>query len=430
MASASTLSDHQRALRDRAVAASLDTKSRPFMEEQSLLIIDYPEARDKHSVIYDSDDAELLMADDLDLSEIRFIPDVAGFFLVGSGRIEVRVRTRSWMALQGIPGAELELSLGSEESLDEGEEEIVFERTPNRPHVEVHKGEVSLVLGPATERFRRVMAIGGGWNQAAYTLSVEGSKHSTTEDVVEVLTRLADAFFFDLDARYGVPIEIEPRRERVRVLRQETLKSPPEFPSNKYHPQPVALYRYGRSALGLPLLSFLAFYQALEFFFPIFTQEEITKRVRQALVSPRFDPNDEVSLLKVIGIVRPNRGISAGEREQLRSVIRRCLSIETIENFVNSSEHSRVYFCDKRQTIKNVAPLNMNGGADLRDQVADRIYDIRCRVVHTKSDGGDGAVELLLPSSKEARSIGPDIELVRVAAQEAIIAASSPLDPR
>lgn len=62
---------------------------------------------------------------------------------------------------------------------------------------------------------------------------------------------------------------------------------------------------------------------------------------------------------------------------------------------------------------------------NLRQEVADRMYEIRCRIVHTK--GSEGEMELLLPFSTEAKRLGYDIELIEFIARKVIVAASRPL---
>jgi hypothetical protein len=66
--------------------------------------------------------------------------------------------------------------------------------------------------------------------------------------------------------------------------------------------------------------------------------------------------------------------------------------------------------------------------ADLRNEVADRIYDIRCKIVHAKSDGGPSNAEPLLPFSKDADSLGFDIGLARYIARRVLINSSTPLN--
>lgn len=67
--------------------------------------------------------------------------------------------------------------------------------------------------------------------------------------------------------------------------------------------------------------------------------------------------------------------------------------------------------------------------ADLRNDVADRIYDIRCKIVHTKNDLREGEPELLLAFSAEAQRLDFDIELVQYVARSVLIAGSSPMRP-
>jgi hypothetical protein len=104
------------------------------------------------------------------------------------------------------------------------------------------------------------------------------------------------------------------------------------------------------------------------------------------------------------------------------------LEVSEIVEFIESDKRYLDHFCSKSQVIKGVQKIYLQGTqTDLRDQIADRLYAIRCRVVHTKQDGGGAEVELLLPSSREARSLNPDVQLMRLIAQKVLIAQAQPL---
>lgn len=57
--------------------------------------------------------------------------------------------------------------------------------------------------------------------------------------------------------------------------------------------------------------------------------------------------------------------------------------------------------------------------------MSQRIYEIRCRIVHTKA--GEHDVDLLLPFSAEARILAFDLELLEFIVRTALIAGSRPL---
>lgn len=62
---------------------------------------------------------------------------------------------------------------------------------------------------------------------------------------------------------------------------------------------------------------------------------------------------------------------------------------------------------------------------DLLEATTERIYEIRCRIVHTKdSDGERGQ---LLPFSSEADRMVHDIELSEMLARSALVAGSRSL---
>jgi hypothetical protein len=58
-------------------------------------------------------------------------------------------------------------------------------------------------------------------------------------------------------------------------------------------------------------------------------------------------------------------------------------------------------------------------------QVAERIYDLRCRIVHSK-DSGDESVSPIRPFERETRLMRHDLSLIRFVAQRVLIASSRP----
>src|SRR5262249_41635905 len=98
-----------------------------------------------------------------------------------------------------------------------------------------------------------------------------------------------------------------------------------------------------------------------------------------------------------------------------------------LRRFLTESDDRAEFFSNKQKGLTNHKLPIANKEADLRNDVADLIYDIRCKIVHTKGDGYEGDLELLLPFSKEAELLFHDIELLQYIARQVLISASSPL---
>ena len=175
----------------------------------------------------------------------------------------------------------------------------------------------------------------------------------------------------------------------------------------------------------MPLLQFLAFYQAIEFYFPAFFNAEISRRIRAIIKDPAFRVDREADLAKVVGAARPRGAPGGSEKDQLRATLRECVSDDDVLAFLKKDK-SRMEFFGSKQKGLTACTLNpKNKGEPLVQQVADRVYDIRCKVVHVKADEGDAEVELLLPYTEEAEKLDQDIELVRMLARKVLVCSSS-----
>lgn len=341
-----------------------------------------------------------------------------------SGRIEAQIAgggpggQLNARRFQQLPGVEII----AEDDTDDDHEAFDEESTPARNvpaknwRLVVQQGEVSIEISPASEDFFVLLERG-------ITLKMYGITTSTHDESLAALERYGAALLFDLDLVYGLPFQLAKLRAANRRRLRKQPDHPPKFPRNAYAGQALELYQYGRTAGGLPLLEYLAYYQSVEYFFPFFAREQIVNSVRTQLVHPKFDPLDDAALGRLINLAGPAARGGMAEREQLRATIRACITEPDLRDFVESLPEYIDHFCSKSQTIKGVGALQLDGNkTDLRDQVADRIYAIRCRIVHAKQDGGGSSDEVLLPSSSEAASLQSDIELLRLVAQQALIA--------
>ncbi len=181
----------------------------------------------------------------------------------------------------------------------------------------------------------------------------------------------------------------------------------------------------------MPLLQFLAFYQAIEFYFPVYSRGEAIKQLRTLLKNPGFSVQDDHDIGRLLSAVQTGRSGGFGkELDQLRATILHCVGAGDLREYLASDELFRKFY-ETESDWKAVSSKKIQLGnvdADLRNDVADRIYDIRCKIVHARGDGGPANTELLLPFSKEADLLGFDIELARYVAREVLIASSSRLD--
>jgi hypothetical protein len=165
-------------------------------------------------------------------------------------------------------------------------------------------------------------------------------------------------------------------------------------------------------------LAFLSYYQTLEYFTPSAVRQSTFKTIRRELRDPKFDRESDTSILRIVSAAE--RSSRFAEADQLRTLVREYVRRNRLEEFFAADWGN--YFT-KHGPISGVEIINAsNPTKDLGDQVADRIYRIRNRIVHAKDDPRYEDARVMLPRSQEAAALRPDIELVRLLAMEAILA--------
>jgi hypothetical protein len=188
----------------------------------------------------------------------------------------------------------------------------------------------------------------------------------------------------------------------------------------------MALYWYGRAAGGMPLLRFLAFYQVLEFYFPIHADQEARQRVKSVVKNPAFSPHRETDISRLIHAIAPGMRASGDERSQLAATVRVSMSADAIRKYLQTNQYRLDYFSGKKKHSPAKTRLKPDFDDDsLLSALAERIYEIRCRIVHTKDLPTEDSQ--LLPFSAAADQMEPDIGLIEAAAQGALVAASREL---
>lgn len=401
-------------LRSRAAAAGIDVR---VGGEQKRVIFSVPNGRNSRSMVLNKKRLDDLLS--IDFESFSFLGDVDAIWNSQTGEIEASVTldgTRGFFArrplmLNGLPGVE-ELDPAPEAPSEQ--EDLSYPRPEKNWRLRLRQdGREIEFSAPSTA--------GETYLGETVTLKLRGFEPQSHDEALDALERISAAVFFEMDALYAISLAIPELPSRSQRDADRAATKPLEFPRRVYSTDALALYRYGRSSAEFPLLEFLAYYQSVEYFFPLFAQEQTTKAIRAALLDVTFNPNEDRDILRLASLAAPGERAGLSERDQLKAVLRACFDPSGLDNVVDQIDPEGSHFFPNRQKIKGVPQLRRKDKQyDFRDQVAERIYRLRCRVVHTKLDGEPET--LLLPSSAEAKALGPDIKLLRYIAQRVLFA--------
>ena len=206
-----------------------------------------------------------------------------------------------------------------------------------------------LVLSPPSGPFLSLVRT--KYHSPRATFKVEGVQIAQHDQSVELLERLANAFFFQIDLVHHFHVRLSRFRESPRsYIRPDNRPVPPalEFPRNEFDDAPMTLYWYARGALGMPLLKYLAYYQCIEYYFPAYSKADARRRIRAIIKKPTFR-SDRDSDIGLILELMTGRGQGLGdERSQLRATLLECLDPASLRTFLTAYDERSEFFESRR----------------------------------------------------------------------------------
>ncbi|MDB4999975.1 MAG: hypothetical protein JWR76_1052 [Mucilaginibacter sp.] len=298
--------------------------------------------------------------------------------------------------------------------------------------------EVKIIIGESSDTFsflsgnKRESLMFRKRLRKFQTIRLEGLKFENHNQAKELLSTIGNSVFFQIDLITNIPVHLAFDRDiqrkirfRRKVAREGLTFTAPRF---QYDFEAISLYWYARTSVNMPLLQFLAFYQVLEFYFPVYSSKDAQEKVKTLLKDPTFDKSSDKNIARILEIVKVyGKGKSFGdERSRIRATILACVDQEDLNNFFNENTARKDFFDEQKKSkslvLQKISFIRKDH--DIRLDVANRIYDLRSRVVHTKDDAD---MELLLPYSTDLAYIKYDIDLIEFLAKKVLIASGKPL---
>ena len=278
-----------------------------------------------------------------------------------------------------------------------------------------------------------------GMSDELVTLKVSGITLRDRQHGEEVLRAIAQSLSFDLEARFGRGFSLYPRfdwnslRNRKRADERGSgtvnpVRQPLKLTLNAYAREATSYYWHARKVESVPLAAYLGYYQVLEYHFQRYLHQDLIKLVRRRLKDPGLDIDSDHDLARLMSAVDGALRRRNSELQQLTVTLSNCLDPENLAQFIANDESLSTHLT-RKDGIPGIPTVPSNlAESSLVERVAERIYKLRCRIVHSKGESRGNEIFLLVPESHDALSVKEDIKLVRFVAQSVIIASSDTLD--
>lgn len=298
-------------------------------------------------------------------------------------------------------------------------------------------GQISVSLGYSSREFAILSTykeghrpdFGRDTTRFRLTLKIESIATKTQEEAKKILEKISNSVFYQFDVLYDVIITLCPRKETRMERMKRTKKSSFSEVDRKeitldyeYDEIPMSLYLFGQSSNYSPIFKYFALYQVLEYYFPIYTTMAEKFRIQNLIKDPKFNINRDSDVVKLFSIIKENSMNSTeSEREQLSITLRAIINGDDIIEFIQSNEVLNEYYKNKSAKNLSAKKLRLADNIGIVNDVAERIYEIRCRIVHNKASEIDNKI---LPMTEDVDYLVNDVTLLEFIARKIIIANS------
>lgn len=256
-------------------------------------------------------------------------------------------------------------------------------------------------------------------------LRLDGFQLQGCEDAEKKAQMMADTVSYQIARQTGIaliPIKRERLKERDRRLRRP--REGFEIKAYQYEHAGVAQYMAGLDDSLNPLVRFWSFYQVLETFFGVFMQKEVLLRVAQEMKKPGFSAHNDQDVMDVVRIASGVVG-GAPERDSLKACIKAVETPEDMAELIESLSLDQLATAPQKGGL-SARLVRVSEGRISLDDLADRIYDIRCRIVH--SGGGVGRTEeSLFPGHHLEGAVEAELPIIQRLAEGCLDGTSAPL---
>ena len=417
-------------LLERAANAGIETKVQErdvINDTVTFWTIFIPSGKETRRLVFSSEKR----ADDIlstNFEKISFLNDYDAIVDLKTGNIEALLSPRG-----SFSNRLMERRLGLSDMLDSsGEVSAEDEFKKNCLYCDGPDG-IRLEISPCSDNIYFLCGHGGRTGmRRPVSLTISLHKSIDYETAVNILETISNSLFFQIEIEKSVTLSLRRNLGRRRPMRLKTAEDADgvkiHYPSYEYDRAPISLYWYAKSARGMPLLQFLAYYQVVEFYFPNFTKLEAIRNARKILKNPTFRIDRESDLTKLVSSIAGSGRIGGSERVQMQTTVAEVLSLEEVKSYFEENEDVADVIKKKQKGITDKTINIAREGYDYRTDIASLLYDIRCRIVHTKNDGENGKSELLLPFSSAEDGLWAYIEVMQLVARHALIRSSSVLN--
>lgn len=266
-------------------------------------------------------------------------------------------------------------------------------------------------------------------------LRIRGVQLNTSNIHEEDLESLFNSLFFDLKCLRNEYLEVytyhflgESYKIRSSRNNQENLNNYKLIFKNLI-PELIEYFKVADQIDYLPF-KFLCYYHILEYFLDKSAHLAIKRKLDSVLYQPDFDANSNTYIDEILQTFKDEGDRLKSDKLKIQRVLQEFLSKEKVLKFINDLGLKNHFLNDQIfefQSKVTLTQIKTDNDFQLFKSLADRIYSIRCSIVHSNPDFGIKKGVPFVSSKINLSILEKEIYLLEEIGKELIIGSKMPV---
>lgn len=229
------------------------------------------------------------------------------------------------------------------------------------------------------------------------------------------LKSIAESSLYNVSYGYGVGLVPVKSWERSLHFLDTGKKETVQFPLRTYNHELVAYYQMALVGESL-ILSYLALYKILEYFYTAASEHLLHEKIKEQLVAPDFS-HTKVNKLRDLAKAIRKFDQKMDEKRMLQTVFDQHIDKDGLRTWVEDfDKENSAYFTTERELFGECNRVDTSDN-QLFPTIGARIYHIRNALVHNK----EGEVSRFIPFSGQEKILAKEAPLLRRISEELIL---------
>ncbi len=229
------------------------------------------------------------------------------------------------------------------------------------------------------------------------------------------LRGIAEAALFHIAYGYGVGLVSIQSWERSLNFLSVKKKDGIQFPLRTYNNELVSYYQMALAGESL-ILSYLAFYKILEYFFTGASELLLHEKIREQLVAPDFSHTKVAKIRELARVVR-KFDQKMDERRMLQTVFDQNINKEKLRSWIEEfDKETSNHLTTEHDVFGEPQRIDLSDN-QLFPTVCNRIYHVRNALVHNK----EGETARFIPFSGQEKLLVHEIPILKHISEELIL---------